>query len=96
MDRHRLVSPRQLVFALRAGLDTRQAMGNRVVDGLMVAQFEMQEGVVFDAAPVAAIDGIGPQEIQRPAIARPSLSAMTSRISSRIVSWMRSKKARVR
>ena len=42
------------MFALGAGLDARQLVRNREIDRLIVAQFEMQERVVLDGAPVAA------------------------------------------
>ena len=54
----RQIAARQLVLALRAGLDARELVGNRVVDGLIVAQLEMQERMVLDGAPVAAVDRI--------------------------------------
>ena len=65
MHRHRQIAARQLVFALRPRLDPAQTLGNRPVDGLMVAQFEMQEGVVFGAAPVASVQRVAPDEVQR-------------------------------
>src|SRR6185437_16639111 len=40
------ITARQLVFALRARLDDCELMGNRVVDRLIIADFEMQEGNV--------------------------------------------------
>ena len=51
----RQVAARQLVLALRAGLDPREPVRDRVVDGLVVAELEMQERVVLDRAPVAAV-----------------------------------------
>ena len=54
----RQIAARQLVLALRAGLDARELVGNRVVDGLVIAQLEMQERVVLDGAPVAAVDRV--------------------------------------
>ena len=51
------IAARQLVLALRAGLDPRQTLLDREIDGLMVADLEMQEGVVLDAAPVPAVRG---------------------------------------
>src|SRR5450759_4374554 len=55
---HRHVAARQLVLALGAGLDARQSVGDRVFDGLIVAQLEMQERMVLDGAPVAPVDRI--------------------------------------
>jgi len=43
------------VLALGAGLDAGDLFPDRVVDGLVVAELEMQEGDVFDAALVAAV-----------------------------------------
>ena len=40
---HRLIAARQLVLALRAGLDRRQAMLDRPFDRLVIAQLEMEE-----------------------------------------------------
>jgi len=56
----RQVAARQLVFALRAGLDPFELVLNRVVDGLIVAELEMQKRVVLDRAPVAAVDRVVP------------------------------------
>mgnify|MGYP007130804003 CR=1 FL=1 len=57
------IATRQLVLALRASLDRFQAAFNGKVDGLMVADLEMQEGVVFNTAPVAAKKRVGADEI---------------------------------
>src|SRR3954451_10492872 len=50
----RQVTARDLVLALRAGLDPLQAVLDRELDGLIVADLEMQERMVLDGAPVAA------------------------------------------
>jgi len=50
MGRDREVAPRQLVLALGSGFDTREAAGNGELDGLIVADLEMQEGVMLDSA----------------------------------------------
>src|SRR5450759_4971919 len=60
---HRQVAARQLVLALGAGLDARQSVGDRVFDGLIVAQLEMQKRMVLDGAPVAPVDRIDPEKI---------------------------------
>ncbi len=44
------IAPRELVFALGTGLDPLQALGDREVDRLVVADFEMQERMVLNAA----------------------------------------------
>ena len=59
----RKVAARQFVFALRAGLDPGQLVLDRVVDGLIIAELEMQKRVVLDGAPVAAIDRVAADEI---------------------------------
>src|SRR6266850_1392380 len=56
--RHRHVAALDLVIALRARLDPLQAVRDGVVDGLVVAGLEMQEGVALQAAPVAAVERI--------------------------------------
>ncbi len=53
---HGFIAARQFVLSLRSGLDDSQTLFDRIVDGLMVANFEMQERMVFDTAPVAAKD----------------------------------------
>ncbi len=55
---HRKIPARQLVLALRAGLDDGELSLNREVDGLMVADFEVQKRMVLDTAPVAAIEPV--------------------------------------
>ena len=65
LRRHRQVAARQLVLALRAGLDHLQPLGDREVDRLVVADLEMQEGVVLDAAPVAAVKRVRADEVDR-------------------------------
>ena len=42
------VAARQLVFTLSAGFDAGEPFGDREVDGLVVADLEMQAGMVFD------------------------------------------------
>ena len=55
----RQIAARELVLALGAGLDARELVGDRVIDGLIVAQLEMQKRMVLDGAPVAAVERIG-------------------------------------
>src|SRR5260370_37016845 len=50
----RQVAARDLVLALRAGLDRFQATLNRKIDGLAAATLEMQEPVMPGRAPVGA------------------------------------------
>jgi len=42
-------------------------MGDGVVDRLIVAGFEVQEGVAFQAAPVAAVERVVALEVERAA-----------------------------
>src|SRR5690606_13316368 len=61
---YRQITARELVLPLRAGLDRGQAMGNRIVDGLVIAKLEMQGAMVLDASPIAAVNGVGSKEVQ--------------------------------
>ena len=65
IGRHRHVAARQLVLALRAGLDPRELVLDREIDRLIVAQLEMQERVVLDRAPVAAVERVAADEVDR-------------------------------
>ncbi len=67
MRRHGEIATRQLVLALRPGLYAVELLCNRKVDGLMIADLEMQEGVILDAAPVPAVKRILADEIDRAA-----------------------------
>ena len=59
----RHIAAGDLVLALGAGLDAGELMGDRVVDGLIVAQLEMQKGMMLDGAPVAAEQRVRADEI---------------------------------
>ena len=59
----RQVAARELVLALGAGLDARELVRDRVLDGLIVAELEMQERVMLDRAPVAAVERVAADEI---------------------------------
>ena len=63
--RHRLVAARQLVPALRPGLDPGKPQPDRGVDRLIVAKLEVQERLVDQRPPVAAIERIRPDEVER-------------------------------
>ena len=52
-DRLKLLT--RLVFALCAALEAVEPTVDAVLDGLVVAQFEVQEGQVLECAPVASI-----------------------------------------
>src|SRR5690606_29138372 len=62
VGRHGHVAAGDLVLALRAGFDARESAPDRVFDGLIVADLEMQEGAVLDRAPVAAVDRVRAEE----------------------------------
>ena len=62
---HRGIAARQLVPALRACLHAREATRDGRVDRLIVAQFEVQERLVDHRPPVAAIERIAADEVQR-------------------------------
>src|SRR6266700_6902692 len=61
----RNIAPRDLVLALRPGFDPGKPMRNRIFDGLIITQLEMQERVVLDRTPVASIERMGADEIDR-------------------------------
>ena len=63
MGGHRQVAAGELVLALGAGLDASQFLRDRELDGLVVADLEMQERVVLDRAPVAAVERVRADEI---------------------------------
>ena len=49
---------------LRAGLHEFKPMGEREIDRLIVADFEMQKRMVLDASPIAAVKRIGTNEVE--------------------------------
>ena len=58
------IAARQLVLALCAGLGARNAVLDGVIDGLVVSHLEMQERVVLQRAPVAAIEAIAADQME--------------------------------
>src|SRR5688572_33331283 len=58
----RQITAGQLVLALGAGLHALEPVRNGVVDRLVVAELEVQERVVLERSPVAAIEGVGSDE----------------------------------
>src|ERR1700687_4355537 len=62
LDRH--VAPGEFVCPLCSGLDACQALGNGELDGLVVAQLKMQEAMMLDGAPVAAVERVRTDEVQ--------------------------------
>ena len=61
----RQVAAGKLVLALGTGLDPRQLVADGVVDRLVVAELEMQAGVVLDRAPVAAVQAVAADQVER-------------------------------
>ena len=61
----RPIAARELVLALGAGLDPAQSAREREIDRLIVADLEMQERPVLDRAPVAAVERVVADEIDR-------------------------------
>ena len=59
------VPPGNFVSALGAGLHPVEAAVDGKIDGLVVADFKVQEGVVFGAAPVAPIQRMRANEVER-------------------------------
>ena len=54
------------MLALGAGLDTRQAMRDGVINGLIIANLKVQERVVLNRAPIAPIKTVAADKIERP------------------------------
>src|SRR5262245_30512340 len=65
IGRGRHVSARELVRAAGAGLDPLKLAVDRELHGLVVADLEVQKGVMLEAAPVAAEQRVGADEIDR-------------------------------
>src|SRR5947209_997835 len=72
IGRHRPVAARELVLALRTGLDALQSARDAEFDRLVIADFEMQEWVLLDRTPVAAVERVVADKIQRPGDVVPS------------------------
>src|SRR5262245_10534695 len=60
----RQVAAGEFVLALRPGLDACQPVADGELDGLIVADLEVQAGVVLDRAPVAPIKAIAADQVQ--------------------------------
>src|SRR3546814_1441233 len=63
--RDRTIAARELVPALRPRLDTGEAARDRDIDRAIIAKLEMQIGDIGDAAPIAAIESVGTQQVHR-------------------------------
>ena len=59
------VAARELVLPLRAGLDALQPSAQREVDRLIVADLEMEKRALLDRAPVAAVERVVADEVDR-------------------------------
>ena len=59
------VTARELVRALRAGFDASESVPDRVFDRLVVAELEVQERPVLDRSPVAPVNRLRAQEVER-------------------------------
>src|SRR5262245_8492659 len=60
----RQIAAGELVLALRAGLDARQPMLDGELDRLIVADLEMQAGMVLDGAPIAPVEAVAADQVQ--------------------------------
>ena len=92
----RQVAARELVLALGAGLDALEPVRDRIVDRLIVAELEMQERMMLDRAPVAAVERVRADEIDRAGDPAAGARAITSRMRSRIFWPTSEKNSRVR
>src|SRR4029079_314997 len=62
---HRLVAPGDFVLALRAGLNGCEAVLDSPLDRAVVAELEVKEGHLLRAAPIAAVERVRPDEVER-------------------------------
>src|SRR5262249_26238687 len=65
VGRARQIAALDLVLALRASFDPLQAARDGEVDRAVVADFEMQEGEIALAAPIAAIKRVRTDQVER-------------------------------
>src|SRR3990167_4098538 len=61
----RLIAAGDLVLALRAGLHPGESALDREFDRLMVADLEMQERAILDPSPIAPIERVAADEVER-------------------------------
>ena len=66
VGRHRQIAALQFMRTLRPCLDALEPVLNREFDRPVIAAFEMQELIVAVTAPVAAVDRVASQQIERP------------------------------
>ena len=87
IGRHRHIAARELVLALRAGLDAAEPVRDREFDRLIVAELEMQERDGARPRPSGGRYSVSaPMKLIAPAIQRPARFAITSRIWSAMLS----------
>src|SRR5215469_3190566 len=65
IGRHRQIAALQFVRALRAGLDPLEPMRDRELDRAVIAALEMQEAVFAMGAPIAAVDRLAAENVER-------------------------------
>src|SRR5438270_7518975 len=61
----RLIAARDLVLALSAGLDAGEAVINRPLDRLVIAELEVEERHLLGAPPITAVERVFADEIER-------------------------------
>ena len=59
------IASHNFVASLSAGFYAFQTPGDGIVDGLVVADFEVQKPVIFDASPVTTKQRIAANEVKR-------------------------------
>ena len=62
----RQIATGDLVFTLRPRLDAGKPLGNGEIYGLIIAEFKMQAGMVFNRPPVTPEKRTAPDKIQGP------------------------------
>src|SRR5580704_8997918 len=61
--RDRAIASGKLMFSLSASLDAGECARNREFDRLIIADLEMQEGVLLDGPPIAPVERVPPEKI---------------------------------
>jgi hypothetical protein len=61
---YRFKAAHYFVLALGAGIETLQALRNRVFNALIITKLKVQLVVLSGAAPVAAVEGIAAVKVQ--------------------------------
>ena len=65
IGRHGQIAALDLVRALRARLDALQPVRDREFDRLVIAALEMEEFVIPVAPPIAAVDRVLAEQVER-------------------------------